>query len=217
MQEAAGGGNKALLELGGVSLFLHPLRRLLSSGLLDSLTLVHRPEDEPEIIASLKREGCFDRLALVPGGSERFDSVYSGLQSLSVNPPEIVLIHDSARPFLTERMIRESIEKARVHGASTVAVPLSDTLKRGAVGFLAETLPRENLYRIQTPQTFRFDPIWEAHQRFRENPDPTVTDDCMLLEKEGRKIALVLGDESNIKVTTPFDLQVARAIVEEWN
>ena len=213
MVGAASGGNKVLIELGGNPLFVYSLRTLLSSGCLDRLVLVHRPQDENEVREAIEKEDCADRVLLEVGGAERFESVYHGLRCLASEPPEIVLIHDSARPFATEAMVRESIEKASAYGAATVAVPLSDTLKRGDDGFLVETLPRQNLYRIQTPQTFRFDLIWEAHRRFREHPDAGVTDDCMLLEKQGNRIALVLGHESNIKVTTPFDLSLAKTIL----
>jgi len=95
-----------------------------------------------------------------------------------------------------------------------VAVPLSDTLKRGKGGFLVETVPRVNLYRIQTPQTFRYDLILKAHESFQEKRNPEVTDDCMLLERKGQRIALVAGEEKNIKVTTPFDLRLAEVILE---
>jgi 2-C-methyl-D-erythritol 4-phosphate cytidylyltransferase len=213
MGEVTAGGNKVLLELAGVPLFIHPLRTLLGCPEIDEICLIHRPGDEPSVRLCLESLGLIPSVRLQSGGKERFESVYCGLASLAETHPEIVLIHDSARPFPSKRMIRETIEKARRFGAATVAVPLSDTLKRGAEGYLAETLPRENLFRIQTPQTFRFDWIWEAHQRLQDHPDPGVTDDCVILEREGRRIAPVQGDEFNIKVTTPFDLELARMIL----
>jgi 2-C-methyl-D-erythritol 4-phosphate cytidylyltransferase len=219
MEDAAGGKNKVLLELSGTPIFIYSLRTLLASGVLERLVIVHRPEDEEAILKALKEEGALptDRIELAFGGKERFESVYNGLSLLSESPPEIVVIHDSARPFPAARMVRESVEKAALHGAATVAIPLSDTLKRGDHGFLVETLPRNELYRIQTPQTFKFVLIWEAHQKLRQLPDPSVTDDCMLLEREGHVIAVVLGDETNIKVTTPFDLEIATTILEAAN
>lgn len=215
MGAAFGGGNKVLLPLAGKPLLLYALQTLLDTFLFREILLVHRLEDCPEIKRILQSAGIDDLVGLVPGGNERFDSVWNGLSALSaLGSPEIVLIHDAARPFVTKQMIQESIERAREHGGSTVAIPLSDTLKRGSDGFLHETLPREELYRIQTPQTFRYDLLRQAHEEFREVPDPSVTDDCMLLERRGHKIALVLGEETNFKVTTPVDLHIAEAILQ---
>jgi len=203
-----------LLPLAGKPLLLYSLQTLLDSFLFRDVLLVHRVEDRPEIVRILQYAGIDDLVGLVPGGDERFDSVWNGLSALAaMGPPEIVLIHDAARPFVTKRMIKESIERAREYGGATVAISLSDTLKRGSDGFLHETLPREELYRIQTPQTFRFDLLRQAHAEFRQAPDPSVTDDCMLLERRGQKIALVVGEEINLKVTTPVDLHIAEAIL----
>ena len=213
MGDASGGKSKALLEIGGAPILGYSLRKLANHPEIDRLLLVHRSSDRSDIEALLESEGFGERVELTEGGAERFESVYNGLCRLRESPPDIVLIHDSARPFLTERMIEESIAKAGAFGAATVAVPLSDTLKRREGDFLVETLPRNELYRIQTPQTFRFDLIWEAHEKLKNHPDPSITDDCMLLEREGFPIAWVAGEETNIKVTTAFDLQVADSLL----
>lgn len=211
------GQNKVLVPLAGKPMVLYSLGTLVDSGLIRRIVLVYRPQDQSVIGTILESAGLKDQVDLVPGGEARFDSVWNGLQELAHPPvtcPGIVLIHDAARPFVTQRMIQESIERARKHGGATVAIPLSDTLKRGSEGFLHETLPREELYRIQTPQTFRYDLLRQAHEEFRQDPDPSVTDDCMLLERCGYRIALVLGEETNLKVTTPVDFHIAEAILQ---
>lgn len=213
MGDAAGGGNKVFLEVGGIPLFVHSLRKLIRSPFLRRIVVVVRPGEEPFVEEAIGREGYEKEVRLTPGGAERFDSVHNGLILLADDAPDLVLIHDSARPFFPERTIDESLRLAAVHGACTVAVPLTDTLKRRADGMLVETLPREELYRIQTPQTFSYPLLCEAHEAFRRNPVPGVTDDCMLLEHQGRAVALALGDETNLKVTTPFDLQLAEFIL----
>jgi len=212
MGEASRGGNKVLLEIGGEPILLQSLRTILAVTEINKVVLVHRKSDGGTVQEILAQVPGQERVCAVAGGKERFDSVYNGLNILSESPPGIVAIHDSARPFTTERIFRETIEQARKHGAATVAISLSDTLKREEDGFLIETLPRAEHYRVQTPQAFRFDLIWEAHQHFRINPSSKITDDCMLLEREGHKIALVEGDERNIKITTQFDLEVAEMI-----
>ncbi|MCG3195543.1 MAG: 2-C-methyl-D-erythritol 4-phosphate cytidylyltransferase [bacterium] len=216
LEAASGGKNKVLLSLEGCPLFTYSLRTLANSGIIGGeMVLVHRPDDREEIESHLQSLGLGERVALVPGGRERFDSVHAGLARLADRPPEIVVIHDAARPFVTPEMILESVRRARETGAATVAIPLTDTLKHGEEGFLKETLPRQNLYRIQTPQTFRFDLIWDAYLDFMRAPDPQVTDDCMILERRGCPIAWVMGAESNLKVTTPFDLEIAEALLRK--
>lgn len=213
MSPVSGGKNKVFLEIKEKPLFLYPLRRLLANPYVERVVVVYRPEDLPLLKSVLEREKLDAEVECVEGGPERFDSVYNGLSHLSNKAPTLILIQDSARIFLTDRMIREALEAAEQHGAATVAVPVSDTIKRREGAFLVETLRRENLYRIQTPQAFLFEHIWNAHQEFRDNPDPSVTDDCMLLERKGFPIALVPGKEENIKVTTPFDLQLAEVLL----
>ncbi len=215
MTDATGGKNKVLLKLGGVEIFIHSFRKLIRSPLLRKIIVVHRDGEEKLIRSAIDRERVDKEVCLVVGGTERFDSVYRGLCALEVDPPEFVMIHDSARPFLKDRFIEDSIRQVRVHRACTVAVPLTDTLKRMEGDVLIETLPRENLYRIQTPQTFDYSFLREAHIGFQRQPEIGVTDDCMLLEKAGHPIGLVLGEESNIKVTTSFDLDVANSILQE--
>ncbi|MCB9770036.1 MAG: 2-C-methyl-D-erythritol 4-phosphate cytidylyltransferase [Candidatus Omnitrophica bacterium] len=215
MSEATGGKNKVLLELGGAPLFIHSLRKLARFPSLRKIVLVYRSGEEEIIRTCVEKESLGREFEFVEGGRERFESVDRGLNLLSGDSPDYVLIHDSARPFLTDSMIAASIREVQKHGACTVATPLSDTLKRSDGEMLVETLPRESLYRIQTPQTFDFKLLLAAHEEFRRNPTPGITDDCMLLEQKGYRIGLVLGNETNIKVTTPFDLKLAELIYWE--
>lgn len=213
MSSVSQGSNKVFLPLLGHPVLWYSLASLLNCPEIRRIVLVYRPMDREEIDRILSSCSTGKEIILCEGGSERPDSVFNGLEVLSESEPEVVLIHDSARPFFTQDMVHRSIESAIDNGAATVAIPLTDTLKRGGEGFLYETLPRKELYRIQTPQTFRFGLIWKAHQSFRQNPDTSVTDDCMLLEKTGMKIGLVAGDESNLKITTALDLLVAEMIL----
>lgn len=215
MGSAGQGGNKVLLPLMGHPILWYSLVSLLKCEEIRRIVLVHRSIDQDEITKTLSSCTPDKEILVCEGGNERSDSVFNGLEALSGQPPEVVLIHDSARPFFTREMVASSIELAQINGAATVAIPLTDTLKRGRDGFLNETLPRKELFRIQTPQAFQYDLIREAHQIFRSNPDPGVTDDCMLLEKKGMKIALVAGDERNLKITTALDLLVAEMTLSQ--
>jgi 2-C-methyl-D-erythritol 4-phosphate cytidylyltransferase len=149
---------------------------------------------------------------LVAGGETRQESVRNGL--LQVNKEcGIVLIHDGARPFASDESIIESIRIAAEFGAACVAVPVKDTIKSADnEGFVQMTLDRSTLWSIQTPQTFRYDIIMEAHNS-ASDAGFIGTDDAMLVERLGYKMKLVTGSYYNIKITTKEDLILARAIV----
>ena len=151
-----------------------------------------------------------DVLPFVTGGATRQESVRRGLEALAPHKPDYVLIHDAARPFVSRGLI-DSLVAALEKGAPA-AIPLvavTDTLKRETSGGVWTTVPREGLYRAQTPQSFRFDAILKAH---RDHANETVTDDMALAELAGMKIANVPGEEINTKMTRPEDFELA----ERW-
>ena len=151
-----------------------------------------------------------DCIKLVPGGEERSDSVYAGLQAL--DHPGIVLIHDAARPFVSLKMISDSALAASEFGAAAVAVPVTDTLKKEKDGYIAETVDRTGLWRVQTPQAFRYEDIMKAYKLARKD-GYKGTDDCVLVEKYlGMKVKIVRGAGYNIKITTPEDLKIAETL-----
>ena len=142
-----------------------------------------------------------------PGGKRRQDSVTQGLKRLKAC--DWVIIHDGARPFLTLTLIQDGLEAARDTGAAAAAVPVKDTIKLGDDGgIVKETLPRQQLWAVQTPQVFRFDIITKAYAQVTDE----VTDDASLVERLGYKVKLYMGDYNNIKVTTPQDLALAEVI-----
>jgi 2-C-methyl-D-erythritol 4-phosphate cytidylyltransferase len=148
---------------------------------------------------------------LVPGGQERQDSVCKGLLQVDTSC-SIVLIHDGARPFVTENCINLSIEAALEFGASCVAVPAKDTVKKAdSNGFAIETPDRSALWLIQTPQTFKYGLILEAHKRAIDDGFEG-TDDAVLVERLGAPLKLVMGSYDNIKITTQEDIVLAEAI-----
>jgi 2-C-methyl-D-erythritol 4-phosphate cytidylyltransferase len=152
---------------------------------------------------------------IVSGGDSRQKSVLNGLNS--ANPDtEIVLIHDGARPFVKQEVIIESIVSASDFGAACVAVPVKDTIKRSKVRdaqhFIAETIPRDTLWLIQTPQAFKFSLIKEAHLK-AANEGFEGTDDSVLVERLGQQVKIVMGRYDNIKITTREDLIISEAIL----
>jgi len=207
---------KQYLEVGGVPLIVHALRTFQESP-VDEIILVVREGDEAYVRDEIaERYGIRKVTDIVPGGAERFDSVWHGLSVLQGNEPDIVLIHDGARPFVTQEMILASIDAAKNYGACTVAVPVKDTIKVvDTEGFGVDTPDRSTLYQIQTPQSFRVPLILEAHRRFHEEPRAGITDDTMLVEEYlHQKVYMVPGDYRNMKVTTPEDLILAEAFLQ---
>lgn len=149
--------------------------------------------------------------AVVPGGAQRPQSVHAGLRALESRAPEIACVHDGARPLIDVATIERSIDAAEEHGAAVAAIAVTDTIKRcDPDGCIEATPPRRELYRAQTPQTFRYDLLRGAYERAeREGLD--VTDDAQLVERMGRRVHVSEGHPDNFKVTTRDDL--ARA---EW-
>lgn len=150
--------------------------------------------------------------APVSGGDTRQESVRNGLEHLASDPPDLVLIHDAARPLTPPSMIERVIGALAEYPAAVPALPVADTLKQGADGRVSSTVPRAGLFRAQTPQGFRFAEILAAHRRFAGSE---MTDDAAVAEAAGLPVALVEGDEAAFKITTSDDLKRARRLTGE--
>ena len=142
-------------------------------------------------------------LAPVPGGAQRQDSVRAGLEALEAYAPDIVLVHDAARPHIPRGTIEALLRALKNNPGAIPAVPVADTLKRGAAGVIAGTIPRANLFRAQTPQAFDYATLLALHRR---TSHPDATDDAWLLEQAGLAVALVPGAEANRKLTVQEDI-----------
>jgi len=197
---------KQYAELAGRPVLGHALTRLTAHPRIDRVQAVIHPDDR----------ALYDRAAAglelptpISGGPSRQDSVRLGLESLEARAPGTVLIHDGARPFVGTAVIDRVLDALDTSAGAIAALPVTDTLKRGADGRIAGTLDRAGLWRAQTPQGFRFADILAAHQNFAGQE---LTDDAAVAERAGLPVALVDGAPENIKVTTRDDL--ARA--ERW-
>ena len=151
---------------------------------------------------------------VVAGGKERYDSVYEGLKALS--GCDYVLIHDGARPLISRTLINANINCVQETKACITAVPAKDTIKvADDNGYVADTPDRSRLWQIQTPQSFSYALVLEAYRKREEAMDDTMTDDAMVVEKyTSHPIRLLKGDYSNIKITTPEDLVIAEAFLD---
>jgi len=190
---------KQYLPLHGRPVIRHAAEALLRDGLVDRLLPVVAAGEEARVAAIL--DGL-PALPPVPGGATRAASVRAGLEALAADPPAMVLVHDAARPVIppgTIAALRDALASAP---GAIPAQPVTDTLKRGEAGRILHTVPRDGLFRAQTPQAFRFDALLAAHRA----GDAAATDDAALLEAAGLPVALVPGGEHNVKITWPEDL-----------
>ena len=151
------------------------------------------------------------KIHLVAGGIERQDSVYRGIQAVSGQRCEVVVIHDAVRPFVSSRMIEACVAEARVSGACIVGMPAMETAKLVNSGRIERTLDRNAIWMAQTPQAFDLNLIRTAHEKARSERF-MGTDDAMLVERLGHKIRIIAGSRLNMKITTPEDLALAEGI-----
>jgi len=209
-----GGIKKPYMDLAGKPILAHTLTIFQQCPLVNSIVVVTAKDDEARCVQDVVTAYGIDKsLSIVAGGDTRQESVFNALQELSSNT-DVVVIHDAVRPFVTEEMILQSIDNANQYGSAIVAVPVKDTIKESDDdGFVMKTLDRHRLWAIQTPQTFKYNLIMKAHLYAREN-NIQATDDAFLIEQIGHKVKLIMGSYENIKITTPDDLIIAKAILE---
>lgn len=205
---------KQFLMLGGKPLIYYALKAFQDS-CVDEIVLVTSSEDmeycRKEIIEAY---GFYKVAHITAGGAERYNSVYNGLQCVSDS--KYVLIHDGARPFITEKMINDNIEQVKISDACITGVPSKDTVKiSDDQGLVVQTPDRSKVWIVQTPQTFNTALIIEAYKKMFEHNDVSVTDDAMVVEKYCNiPIKFVMGTYTNIKITTPEDMKTAQVFVD---
>lgn len=202
------GIDKVMATLGGKPLLAWSVAVLQQSPTIQRIVLVSSNRNL-DAIGQLTAQNEWSKVTDVClGGKRRQDSVAAGLAH--AGDCEYILIHDAARPFLTQNLIERGLEAAVATGAAIAAVPVTDTIKKSDEdGFVTDTPAREGLWAVQTPQVFLLSIITEAHRRLSED----VTDDAALVEKIGIRVKLYMGAYSNIKITTPADLDLANCLV----
>lgn len=203
--------NKVLVSLRGVPAIVRAIAPF--SALCQGVVLVARQEEQEQMRGVLRKFGL-ERLlhAVVSGGEDRQASVANGLLALPEDA-DMVLVHDGARALVTEDVIERVIASVEKNGTGIAAVPVTDTVKQAdAEGRVLVTLDRAGLYAMQTPQGFEAALLRSAHQR-AEAEGYRATDDAALLERAGSPVYLCEGDRENIKLTTPFDVTLAEAIL----
>ncbi len=202
-----GGEDKTFAILGGKPLIAHSLDALHACDCVDSVVVV-LSDANIDRASRLVAEGRYHKVtSICRGGKRRQDSVRQGLDRLP--DAEWIVVHDGARPLVDAGLIERGLAEALLTGVAVAAVPVKDTIKAADSDMVVtQTLGRDTLWIVQTPQVFRSDILSEAHAMVNDD----VTDDASMVERVGGKVRLFMGSYENIKVTTPEDLPVAEAL-----
>ena len=208
------GFDKLFAVIAGEPVIAHAIRAFERASSISEIVIVAREQWHDEIGKIASRAGFRKIGAIVPGGERRQDSVRAGLSRID-HVAKYVAVHDAARPLITAEQIERAFEQCCVHNAAALAQPVNDTLKRADADLLVvDSIDRHQMYAMQTPQIFDRKLIEDAYRDvYTENA--SVTDEVSAVERLGHKIALVLNDDFNFKITYPHDLRIAEFILRE--
>lgn len=210
---------KQFLEINGKPIIIHTLDNFQNSPLIDKIYI----SCKREYIAKLKNMLEYYRITkaagIVEGGETGQDSIYNGLKrALEENPEDsIVLVHDGVRPLISEEVIEENIESVKKYGSAVTCTPFYETPVISVSGETVEDMPvRKYMFTAQAPQSFKLGEIVKAHEEMRKtNPGyKDIADSCYLYRNLGREVHIVEGNRGNIKVTTPEDFYLLRALLQ---
>lgn len=211
----AGNISKQFIKLGGKPVLAHTIEKFENNKYIDEIIVIMKEDSIEYCKNQIVKKYNFKKVSkVIRGGKERQDSIYNGIISLSQDT-SIIVSHDGARPFVTNKMINQSIEKALEFGAAVVGMPVTDTIKmlkdqnNGRVDY---TPKRSLLWAAQTPQTFRKEILFEAYEKALQD-DALGTDDSSLVERIGLEVFMVEGSYGNIKLTTREDIKIAESLI----
>lgn len=203
---------KQYLSVHGQTLIHHAVSAFVNHPRIDTVVPVIHPDDAEPLRKALKG---LDYMTPVAGGATRQQSVLNGLEALAGLAPDMVLVHDAARPMVSARLIDRVLDGLECAPGVIPALQVVDTLKRvDDSGLITDTVSRDGLWRAQTPQGFLYPALLTAHRRVAGQ---SLTDDAAVMETQGHAVALVVGEETNLKVTTPEDLVRMEAIMAADN
>ena len=212
---------KQFWDLGGRPMIVHTVEKFCLTGAFQAV-LVMVPEvwtGQARDILARNIPQLMDRIVVAAGGAERHDTVECALAAIEerfgLDDSTIIVTHDAVRPFVTYRIIMENIAAAREHGACDTVVPATDTIVRSAGGAIIDEIPeRAQFYQGQTPQSFNARLLKSLYAELSAEERASLTDACKIAVLKGHPVALVRGDECNIKVTYAGDMRIARALLE---
>jgi len=190
---------------------VHTINQFDSHPLIDEIIIVVPSEYEKLMNEIFQKYPVIKKIIITKGGSTRQLSSYNALMSCAGKDDDIILLHDAARPFVSHKIISDCIDASQQYGACSVYIPAVDTITEIKNDTVISIPPRENLYYTQTPQAFQLGIIKSAHKKSNDNES---TDDVSLVLKSNKDVHKIEGDPKNIKITSPFDMEIASLIIE---
>nr|WP_300278717.1 2-C-methyl-D-erythritol 4-phosphate cytidylyltransferase [Peptacetobacter sp.] len=204
------GMNKQFIKIDNKEIIAHTIERFYNSSMINEIILCIKKEEEEFVRKNILEKYHFENIIISYGGKERQDTINNGLDKVSPNC-DILLIHDGARPFITDEIIENAINETKKLKATVVGVMVKDTIKIVDGNEIKDTPNRANLWAAQTPQSFEFNLIKDAYKKAYEDGF-YGTDDAMIVERAGHKVYMIDGSYNNIKITSPEDLAIAEII-----
>jgi 2-C-methyl-D-erythritol 4-phosphate cytidylyltransferase len=206
---------KQFISLDGMPLLFYTLKAFEEFQRIENMYLVLDEGDFEYCMGEIiQKYGIKKVFQLVPGGERRQDSVWNGLKAME-GRCDMVIVHDGVRPFVSAEILKRLMAAMKEAQAVVTAIPALDTIKRvDGTGIVVDTLQRNTLFRIQTPQGFRYDLIKEAYKRALKE-GIQGTDDAYFVERMGMPVKVIEGSPFNIKITTPEDISLAHHILQE--
>lgn len=212
---------KQFLTLNNRPIIIHTIEKFILNNRFDKIIVVS-PKDWINHTRDIIRKhiGDLEHVVVVEGGRDRNESIMSGIKyiekNFGLNDDDVIVTHDSVRPFLTHRIIEENIDMALEYGAVDTVIGAIDTIIQSEDGEVISDIPvRDTMFQGQTPQSFNIKKLVTHYQSLNEEQKVILTDACKICALMGDQVKLVLGEVFNIKVTTPYDLKVANAIIQE--
>lgn len=208
---------KQLIDINGKPLMFYTLDTFNKNPNINAIIIVMHPDHIDECEDICNKYGFNKVRAIIPGGDTRQESVYYGLLEIEKHihaPDDIILIHDAARALVSDEIINRNIKGCEAFEAVITAINTTDTIVKSIDSdIISDTLNRNELYQVQTPQSFKYNVIRYAHERAREHDIPDVTDDGKLVMLAGYYVHIVRGNKINFKVTTEDDLTLLKGIL----
>lgn len=204
---------KQMIPINDIPLIIHTLRKFENCNEIDTITVVSHNSYVEDIYKLCLKHDISKIIKCVMGGSTRQESSYFGVKALDARSDDVVIIHDAARPYLNESIIKSAINEAREHHAASAVISVTDTVYITQNGSIVSVPDRKTVYNAQTPQSFIYQTIVEAHQKALDDKISDATDDIILALNTGIEPVLFEGDVTNKKITTKEDLEEAQRLL----
>ncbi|EUJ32768.1 IspD/TarI family cytidylyltransferase [Listeria cornellensis] len=211
---------KQFLSLNGKPIIVHTVEKFILNNRFDKIIISSPKEWMNHAEDNIKKYISDDRVVVIEGGSDRNETIMNGIRYIESNfgltDDDVIITHDAVRPFLTHRIIEENIDAALETGAVDTVIEAIDTIVESSNhDFITDIPVRDHMYQGQTPQSFNIKKLYSHYQDLSADEKQILTDACKICLLAGDRVKLVKGEIFNIKITTPYDLKVANAIIQE--